>query len=51
VVGALPPRLVVFGIEAARLEVGDSLTVEVAAAVDRAAEAVRGEVLASAAAR
>jgi hydrogenase maturation protease len=50
-VGALPPRLVVFGIEAARLDVGDSLTVEVADAVDRAAEAVRGEVLASAAAR
>ena len=48
-VGALPPRLVVFGIEAARLELGDTLTPEVEDAVGRAAEAVRGEVLASAA--
>jgi hydrogenase maturation protease len=50
-VGALPPRLVVFGIEAARLELGDTLTPDVADAVGRAADAVRGEVLASAAAR
>jgi hydrogenase maturation protease len=49
-VGALPPRLVVFGIEAGRLELGDTLTPEVANAVGRAADAVRGEVLASAAA-
>ncbi len=50
-VGALPPRLVVFGIEAARLELGDTLTPEVADAVGRAADAVRSEVLASAAAQ
>jgi len=49
-VGALPPRLVVFGIEAARLELGDTLTPEVEDAVGRAADAVRSEVLASAAA-
>jgi hydrogenase maturation protease len=51
-VGALPPKLVVFGIEAARVELGEKLTPDVADAVDRAAQAVRGEVLlASAAAR
>jgi hydrogenase maturation protease len=50
-VGALPPRLVVFGIEAARLDLGETLTPEVADAVGRAADAVRGEVLASAVAR
>jgi hydrogenase maturation protease len=49
-VGALPSRLVVFGIEAARLELGDTLTPEVEDAVGRAADAVRSEVLASAAA-
>jgi hydrogenase maturation protease len=49
-VDALPPRLVVFGIEAARLELGDTLTPEVAEAVGRVADAVRGEVLASSAA-
>jgi hydrogenase maturation protease len=49
-VGALPPRLVVFGIEAARLDLGDTLTPEVEDAVGRAAEAVRGEVLAATAA-
>jgi hydrogenase maturation protease len=45
-VGSLPPRLVVFGIEAGRLELGDTLTAEVADAVRRAADAVREEVLA-----
>ena len=45
-VGSLPPRLVVFGIEAARLEVGNTLTAEVEDAVGRAADAVRKEVLA-----
>jgi hydrogenase maturation protease len=44
-VGALPPRLVVFGIEAGRLELGEGLSPAVAAAVDRAAAAVREEVL------
>jgi hypothetical protein len=50
-VGELPPSLVVFGIEAARLELGETLTPEVAHAVGRAADAVRGELLASAADR
>jgi hydrogenase maturation protease len=50
-VGSLPPRLVVFGIEAGRLELGETLTPEVADAVRRAADAVRREVLASTIAR
>jgi hydrogenase maturation protease len=42
----LPPRLVVYGVEGERFDVGDGLTPEVAAAADRAADAVRKEVLA-----
>ena len=47
-VGALPQRLVVFGIEAGQIELGDALTAEVEDAVGRAADAVRTEVLACA---
>ncbi|HZO97926.1 MAG TPA: hydrogenase maturation protease [Gaiellaceae bacterium] len=50
-VGALPPRLVVFGIEAERLEVGEGLSPAVAAAAERAAAAVREEVLSCTSAR
>jgi hydrogenase maturation protease len=45
-VGALPARLVVYGIEAAELAVGEGLSPAVADAVERAAGAVREEVLA-----
>jgi hydrogenase maturation protease len=44
--GRLPEHMVVFGIEAERLEVGEEITRAVAAAVERAAAAVREEVLA-----
>jgi hydrogenase maturation protease len=42
--GRLPERIVVYGIEGERFDVGDELTPAVDAAVDRAAEAVREEV-------
>jgi hydrogenase maturation protease len=41
--GKLPPRVVVFGIEGARFEAGESLSPEVAAAVEEVAAAVRAE--------
>ena len=41
----LPPRLVVFGIEASGFEPGGSLSPEVARAVERAAQAVVEEIL------
>jgi hydrogenase maturation protease len=45
-VRGLPQQLVVFGIEAGDVGVGEGLSPAVAAAVERTAEAVRGEVLA-----
>jgi hydrogenase maturation protease len=42
--GRLPASVVFFGIEAARVDAGDELTPEVAAAVDQVADAVREEV-------
>jgi hydrogenase maturation protease len=42
--GRLPARTVVFGIEGGSFETGDTLTPEVEAATERAAEAVREEV-------
>jgi hydrogenase maturation protease len=42
--GRLPGRLVVYGIEGARFDVGERLTPEVEAAVGRVADAVREEV-------
>lgn len=45
-VGKLPEKLIVVGIEAERLDIGEGLTPAVAAAVERAAAAVREEVLA-----
>ena len=44
-VGSLPKRFVVFGIEAGELGLGNTLSPAVADAVDRAAAAVREEVL------
>ena len=41
--GRLPGRLVVFGVEGADFETGESLTPAVAAAVDRVVDAVRVE--------
>ena len=43
--GRLPGRTVVFGIEGGSFEIGDELTPAVAAAIDRTAEAVRAEVV------
>jgi hypothetical protein len=43
--------MVVLGIEAERLDLGEGLSAEVAKAVDRAAAAVREEVLACTSAR
>ena len=45
-VGRLPPLLVVYGVEGKRFDVGESLTPEVAAAVQTVAAAIRGEVVA-----
>ena len=45
-VGSLPPRLVVFGIEAGRLGLGQGLTPDVSEAAGHAAVAIREEVLA-----
>jgi hydrogenase maturation protease len=42
----LPARIVVYGIEGASFETGDTLSPAVAAAVDRAAESIREEVVA-----
>jgi hydrogenase maturation protease len=50
-VGKLPPKMVVFGIEAERLDLGEGLSPAVADAVDRAAVAVREEVLTCTSAR
>ena len=50
-VGSLPARLVIYGIEAERLELGDELTPAVAEAVGMAAEAIRREVLTCTSAR
>jgi hydrogenase maturation protease len=50
-VGKLPPKMVVFGIEAERLDLGEGLSPAVADAVDRAAAAVREEVLTCTSAR
>jgi hydrogenase maturation protease len=44
-IGRLPPQVVVYGIEGERFEVGDELTTAVVAAAERAAEAVRKEVV------
>jgi hydrogenase maturation protease len=44
--GRLPRRLVVYGVEGARFDTGETLTPEVAAAAGRVADAVRAEVLA-----
>ncbi len=46
VLGRLPGRTIVFGIEGGSFEIGDELTPAVAAAVERTAEVVRGEVVA-----
>jgi hydrogenase maturation protease len=43
-VGRLPERLVVFGVEGADFETGESLTPAVAEAVERVADAVRAEI-------
>ena len=42
--GRLPSRVVFYGIEAASVDVGDELTPQVEAAVDRVADALRDEV-------
>jgi hydrogenase maturation protease len=47
-VARLPRRLVVFGIEGESFEIGDALTPEVLAAVEKVADAVRAEVVAAA---
>jgi hydrogenase maturation protease len=41
----LPARVVFYGIEAARVDVGDGLTPEVDAAVDRVVESLRAEIV------
>ena len=46
VLGRLPGRTVVFGIEGGSFEIGDQLTLAVAAAIEHAAAAVRAEVTA-----
>jgi hydrogenase maturation protease len=44
-IGRLPPQVVVYGIEGERFDVGDELTATVVTAAERAAEAVREEVV------
>ena len=51
VLGRLPGRTVVFGVEGGSFEIGDELTPAVAAAIEPAAEAVREEVAACMSAR
>ena len=46
VLGRLPGRTIVFGIEGGSFEIGDELTPAVAAAIDHTADAVRAEVTA-----
>ena len=46
VLGRLPGRTVVFGIEGGSFEIGDQLTPAVAAAIEHTADAVRAEVTA-----
>ena len=46
VLGRLPERTIVFGIEGGSFEIGDELTPAVAAAIDSTADAVRTEVTA-----
>jgi hydrogenase maturation protease len=46
VLGRLPARTIVFGIEGGSFEIGDELTPAVAAAIDNTADAVRVEVTA-----
>ena len=46
VLGRLPGRTIVFGIEGASFAIGDTLTPAVAAAIDQTADAVRAEVTA-----
>ena len=46
VLGRLPGRTVVFGIEGGSFEIGDQLTLAVAAAIEHTAAAVRAEVTA-----
>ena len=46
VLGRLPERTIVFGIEGGSFEIGDELTPAVAAAIDHTADAVRAEVTA-----